>query len=121
MKRARLVARLFLNDHDVGAVDVKGWDHSWGFGEFAPADGFTPYAGRFGEWSRLIHAGADGDGRLDDGAREALREVEYDIDRIHAKLFLVGPKEWRTISQLNIDGPLIEWKEDFSGEVLRAA
>jgi hypothetical protein len=113
---SRGTARLFLNGHDVGAVEVKGWDHAWGFGEFSPADAFGSYAPRFGAWSLLMHAddGDDAsDGRLSEAAAEELRRVEYDIDRIHAKLFLVGPKEWRRISQLNIDGPLIEWKEDF--------
>ena len=116
MKRTQLIARLFLNDHDVGAVRVKGWDDSWGFGEFVPADAYSSYAPRFGAWARLVHAeDEDSDGRLSEDARDELRTVEYAIDRIHAKLFLVGPQEWRCISQLNIDGQLIEWKEDFSG------
>jgi hypothetical protein len=72
-----------------------------------------------------MHADDDGndasDGRLSDAASEELRKLEYDIDRIHAKLLLVGQGEWRNISQLNIDGELIEWKEDFSGEGVQGA
>ena len=130
MRRSNLTARLFLNDHDVGAVKVKGWDDSWGFGDFAPGEGFAHYAPKFGAWSLLMHADLPSDlpdspdtrdWRLSDDAADALREIEQDIDRIHAKLFLVGPKQWRKISQLNIDGPLIEWKEDFSGEATHDA
>jgi hypothetical protein len=120
MRRSQLSARLFLDDREVGAVKVKGWDDSWGFGDFVPGDGFAPYAPRFTTWSRLMHAdeaeGGATRGRLAPETADRLREVEWEIDRIHAKLFLVGPQEWRKISQLNIDGPLIEWKEDFSEE-----
>jgi hypothetical protein len=116
MRRARLTARLFLNDRDVGTVQVKGWDDSWGFGEFLPGEGFSRFAPRFGAWSLLMHADDGSDdpahGRLSAAAAEELREVEQEIDRLHAKLFLVGPQEWRPVSQLNIDGPLIEWKEN---------
>ena len=128
MKRARprLTARLYLNDTDVGAVRVKGWDDSWGFGEFSPGERFTRYAPWFGAWSLLMHADDDGDdahsSRLSRPISIELRRIENEIDRIHARLFLVGPKEWRKISQLNIDGPLIEWKEDFdAGGALGAA
>ena len=116
MRRSQGSARLFLNDREVGSVRVNGWDDAWGFGEFAPGEGFAPFATRFGAWSLLMHADDEADGRLSDAAAEALRQVEYDIDRIHARLFLVGQREWRKISQLNIDGPLIEWREDFSGD-----
>ena len=124
MKRSELNARLFLNGRDVGGVTVKGWDDSWGFGDFTPGEGFAHFAPRFGAWSLLMHAddGDDAsDGALTPEAAAALREVECEIDRIHAKLFLVGPAEWRKISQLNIDGPLIEWKEDFLAEDMPSA
>jgi hypothetical protein len=114
VKPSQLTARLFLNDRDVGRVKITGWDGSWGFGEFTPAEGFARFAPCFGAWSLLMHAdaGRDGTRRLSREAAEELREAECRIDRIHAKLFLAGLQEWRTISQLNIDGPLIEWKED---------
>jgi hypothetical protein len=124
MHRARLNARLYLNDTDVGAVRVTGWDSSWGFGEFSPGEGFSQFAPWFGAWSMVMHADPDDDaasGRLSRPVSAELRRVENQIDRIHARLFLVGPKEWRKISQLNIDGPLIEWKEDFNADVGSAA
>ena len=120
MLHAKLTARLFLNDRDVGTVKVKGWDDSWGFGEFSPGEGFSHFAPRFGAWSLLMHADDGSDdpahGRLSAAAAEELRQVEQEIDRLHAKLFLVGPQEWRPVAQLNIDGPLIEWKENYPRE-----
>jgi hypothetical protein len=40
-----------------------------------------------------------------------LRQVEQTIDFLHAKIFFPETKVWQRVSQLNIDGPLIEWKE----------
>jgi hypothetical protein len=94
---------------------VKGRDNAWGFGEFAAADAFERYAGHFGDWSRLIHAPHEDD-RLTDADKAALRRVEYAIDRLHARLFLVESEEWRRISDLAIDGPLVEWREGWCGE-----
>ena len=107
-------ARLFLNDVDVGAVHVKCWDDAWGFGEFVPGEAFARYARHFGTWSRLMHAERPDD-CLSDADRKALREVEYEIDRIRARLFLGDSREWRPIAQINIDGPLVEWREDYAG------
>ena len=128
MTPARLTARLYLNDTDVGTVRVKGWDGSWGFGEFSPEEAFARYAPFFGTWSLLMHADQNEDdaasGRLSRPASQELRRIENEIDRIHARLFLVGTQEWRKVSQLNIDGSLIEWKEDFdadAGSALGAA
>lgn len=116
----KMNARLFLNDHDVGLVEVKGWEDAWGFGEFAPGEAFNRYARHFGDWSRLLHA-PHGDDRLTDADRDALRKVEYEIDRLHAKLFLVESQEWRPISELNIDGSMVEWREEHVGEVVPSA
>src|SRR6476646_9972163 len=106
MTGAQQLARLFLDDREVGTVKVTGWDHAWGFGEFFPGEGFSAFATRFGAWSLLMHAddGADepAHGRLSGAAAEELREVEALIDRLHARLYLDGPREWRNISQLNI-------------------
>ena len=126
MKRAELTAKLFLNECEVGTVKVKGWDGAWGFGEFTPGTGFCAFATRFGAWSLLMHADDGSDdpahGRLSGAAAEELRAVESDIDRIHARLYLPRAHEWRDILQLNIDGPLIEWKEDCShGGISRPA
>jgi hypothetical protein len=114
-ERKKLTARLFLNDHEVGLVEVKGWDDGWGFGDFVPGEGFTRYARHFGAWSRLMHADHDDD-QLHDADRDALRKVEYEIDRLHARLFLPERGQWRPIAQLNIDGQLVEWREQYTGE-----
>lgn len=117
VRHAELTGKLFLNHRAVGTVRIKGWDDSWGFGEFSPGEGFSHYAPRFGAWSLLMHAddGADdpAHGRLSVAAAEELREIEREIDRLNASLYLPGPQQWRRISQLNIDGPMIEWKEDY--------
>ena len=113
-------ARLFLNDHDVGLIEIKGFDDAWGFGDFRPGDGFARYARHFGDWSRIIHA-PHADDRLTDADREALRDAEYRIDRLHAKLLLVDSGQWRRVSELAIDGPLVEWREAFSGEGIPSA
>lgn len=115
-KSGKSRARLFLDDDDVGEVEVKGWDDAWGFGDFTPGDAFARYARRFGAWSRLMHADHDGDDRLSDAERDALRQAEYEIDRIRARLFLPDRGQWRPIAELNIDGPLVEWREDYAGE-----
>ena len=104
-------ARLYLNDTEVGMINVRGWDDSWGFGEFLPGDAFSSFAPHFGRWSLLMHAD-DGAERLSRAASEELRDAEVAIDRLHAKLYLSKVGRWRTISQLNIDGRLVEWKED---------
>lgn len=119
-KPGKLNARLFLNDHDVGVVEVKGWDDAWGFGDFAPGEAFDRYAQHFRSWSELLHAD-HADHRLTDADRDALRRVEYEIDRLHVKLFLVEAKEWRQVAQVNIDGPLIEWREEYAGEAVPSA
>jgi hypothetical protein len=102
---------LYIDGVEVGAVAVKGWEGAWGIGEFRPGDGFGPYAPRFGLWSMLMHddAGAD---RLSDAALRELREVECELDALKAEVLLCDSGERRRIQQLNIDGPLIEWKED---------
>ena len=110
MRHTNDTARLYLNDTEVGTIRVRGWDDSWGFGECAPGDAFAQFAPHFGRWSLLMHA--DGDERLSQAASDELREAECAIDRIHAKLHLSKAGRWRTITQLNIDGSLVEWKED---------
>src|SRR5438477_11507480 len=117
MKRkvSRMNARLYLDDQEVGRVEVKGFDYAWGFGDFVPGEGFDRYARRFGAWSRLMHAD-HADDRLSDADLAELRKVECAIDRLHARLFLPDRMEWRPIAELNIDGPLIEWREEYAGE-----
>jgi hypothetical protein len=103
------VGRLFLNEIEVGHVSLRGHDGSWGFGEFTPSPGFSAFAAIFGRWSLLMHAD-DGE-RLSEAASDELRAAEYEIDSIRAKMLLEPVQEWKHLSQINIDGPLIEWKE----------
>jgi hypothetical protein len=111
MHRSPCRARLFINGVDVGAVAVKGWEGSWGIGEFRAGEAFAPYAATFGLWSMLMHDDAHAD-RLSDAALQELRRVECELDALRAELLLCDSGERRRIRQLNIDGPLIEWKED---------
>ena len=113
-------ARLFLGRHDVGQIEIKGFDDSWGFGEFSPGESFGRYARHFGDWARLLHT-PHPDDRLSEADKDALRKVEYEIDRMRARLFLVETNEWRPVAELNIDGPLVEWREELHGNVPHAA
>lgn len=111
MRRTSARAKLFIDGEDVGAVEVHGWDGSWGFGEFHPSAGFESFATCFGRWALLMHADDGGD-RLSTDALDELREAEQAIDSLRARLLLTDSNEWRGIRQLNIDGALIEWKEE---------
>ena len=106
------MARLFLNDTEVGRVIICRREDSWGFGEFEPERSFSEFAPYFGRWSLLMHAEDDAE-RVSPDALSELREVERSIDGLKAKLLVDGEEsgEGRAIRQLNIDGPLIEWKE----------
>ena len=111
MRHASEEARLYLDEDDVGAVHIHGWDGPWGFGDFRPNHAFSEFATTFGRWSLLMHADEHDPRRSRDAADE-LREAETAIDRMHAKLYLPRTDEWRCITELNIDGTLIEWRED---------
>lgn len=91
-------------------MNIRGWQNSWGFGDFKPNEGFSEFAPVFGNWSLLMHADDD-QTRLSPEASEELRRAEYALDALRAKLFIPETKEWREIRQVNIDGSLIEWKE----------
>ena len=101
-------ARLFINGKDVGEVLIKSLADSWGFGEFTPNTSFAEFAPTFGKWSLLMHAD-DGEKRLSEVASDELRSAEFAIDQLRAKLRL-EKGEVLDIAQLNIDGPLVEWK-----------
>jgi len=101
-------ARLFINGKDVGEVLIKSLADSWGFGEFTPNASFAEFAPTFGKWSLLMHAD-DGEKRLSEVASDELRAAEFAIDQLRAKLQLHNG-QWVEVVQLNIDGPLIEWK-----------
>ena len=107
--RPQRSGRLYLNGTAVGTVALRGHDGPWGFGEFEPFPEFSAFAAVFGRWSLLMHA--DGDEEpLSEAASDELRATEREMDAIRAKL-LLETQEWRELSQINIDGPLIEWKE----------
>jgi hypothetical protein len=103
-------ARLYLNDREVGDVVVRKCDNGWGFGEFCPNENFSQFAPIYGKWALLMHADED-EAQLSEAASEELRVAEYEMDAIRAKLLLQGSGEWRDLMQVNIDGPLIEWKQ----------
>ncbi len=110
MRHGASKGQLYLNDTEVGIVNIRGWQSSWGFGDFHPNERFSEFATIFGNWSLLMHADDD-QAKLSPEAAEELRRAEYAIDQLRAKLFLPETKEWRKIGQVNIDGGLIEWKE----------
>jgi hypothetical protein len=102
-------ASLHVNGEPVGEVVARRRGPSWSMGYFAPNDRFSKFAAVFARWSLLMHAHAP-DEPLSDATGEQLRRVEFEIDHLHAALQFLGSGEWVTCSQLNIDGPLIEWK-----------
>ncbi|HWE02582.1 MAG TPA: hypothetical protein VG326_09250 [Tepidisphaeraceae bacterium] len=104
------VGHLYLNDVEVGVVSVRGQDGSWGFGDFTPSPEFVAFASLFGQWSLLMHAD-EADVRLSEAASEELRYTERELDSLRAALLLENPREWHPLRQVNIDGPMIEWKE----------
>ena len=102
-------AKLYINDEQVGEVVVQRIGPSWSHGQFRPGEAFSRFAPLFGRWSLLLHAGGHY-ARLSKAVGESLRKVEFEIDRLHAKMHILERDEWVTCSQLNIDGPMIEWK-----------
>ena len=104
------IARLYLNDTEVGVVSVLGHTGSWGFGEFTASAGFAEFAPVFARWSLLMHA-EDASDRLNESVSQRLRASEYEMDAIRASLLIEQPEERHQLRQLNIDGGLIEWKE----------
>lgn len=103
-------ARLFINGKEVGTVTLKSLADSWGFGDFQPNAAFAEFAPLFGSWSILMHADDD-DPKLSAAASDELRAAEFAIDSLRAQLCMDADQEWLDLSQLNIDGPLIEWKQ----------
>lgn len=102
-------AELYLNGKKVGHVNVRGWESSWGIGDFIPDDAFSDFALVFGQWSLLMHE--DPDERLTRAASEELNTAEQAMDAIRARLYFLDRNEWRNVRQINIDAELIEWKE----------
>ena len=99
---------LHLNGRPVGTVVVKGWDTSWGFGQFEPREDFAAFAPLFGRWSLIMHE--DEHSPLSADAARELREAEMAIDALHVQLHIPDQNAWAEVGQINIDGNLIEWK-----------
>jgi hypothetical protein len=102
-------ARLVINGKDVGRVTVRSFADSWGFGEFEPGVAFAEFAPLFGNWSLLIHADRDEE-RLSEAASEELRRAELALDALRSRLVFDDGDEVLDLTQLNIDGHLIDWK-----------
>jgi hypothetical protein len=105
------VLHLFLRDTLVGTIEPRGHADSWSYGHFTPCDAFGEFATLFGEWSLLMHAD-ETDPRLSRAASDELRQVEFAIDQLRARLYIPARDRWVRVTQLNIDGSLIEWKAD---------
>jgi hypothetical protein len=104
------IVQLFLNGKNVGSAVVHRHDHGWHFGDFTPAPAFSEFAPLYGQWSLLMHADDDRD-LLSPAASEELRRTEIAMDRIQARIFVPAVDQWHTAVEINIDGPLIEWRE----------
>lgn len=102
-------ARLLINGKDVGRVRVRTFADAWGFGEFTPGAAFVEFAPLFGSWSLLIHADRD-EQRLSDAASDELRRAELALDSLRSMLVFDDGLEVLDLTQLNIDGPLIDWR-----------
>jgi hypothetical protein len=101
--------KLYINDRPVGRVLIQRIGPSWSHGQFLPNEAFSAFSAMFRRWSLLMH----GDGnyeRLSEAARAGLRQAEFAIDGLDAKLHLLSRDEWVNCAQLNIDGSMIEWK-----------
>jgi hypothetical protein len=100
---------LYINDRAVGRVLVQRIGPSWSHGQFLPDEAFSTFSPIFRRWSLLMHA--DGNcPRLSEATRASLRQAEFAIDGLNARLHLLSPDEWVSCAQLNIDGSMIEWK-----------
>ena len=102
-------ATLFINEQVVGDIVVQGTEDSWSHGLFHPSAAFMKFAPLFAQWSLMMHV--DGTYEpLSPAASDELKQMEAEIDRLRAKLLFAASGHWVTCAQLNIDGPLIEWK-----------
>jgi hypothetical protein len=104
-------AKLFIKGQHVGDVCVQGLDSSWGYGEFTPNNCFSEFAPLFGTWSLLMHAD-EASAVMSQAASEELRKIETALDALKAELHWYESEKVLAVTQLNIDGNLIEWKRD---------
>jgi hypothetical protein len=102
--------QVFLDGKNVGSAIIRGHDHGWYFGDFTPAPTFSEFAPFYGQWSLLMHADDDRE-QISPEASEELRRTEIAMDRIRARIFVPACEQWCDAVEINIDGPLIEWRE----------
>jgi hypothetical protein len=103
-------AILILNGRQVGVVHTRGWNTSWGFGDFVPNEAFSDFAPIFGMWSLLMHADDDRD-RLSRDTIEELAKAEAILDSIKAQLEFENEPQRVDVATLTIEGSQLEWKE----------
>jgi hypothetical protein len=103
-------AILLLNGEPVGTVRTRGWETSWGFGDFCPNEAFSYYAPVYGMWSLLMHAD-DETIALSRDAIEELNKAEELLARIKAQLLFTDDQHRIDVAELTIDGDQLEWKE----------
>src|SRR3954464_5933479 len=85
-------AVLHLNGTYVGDIHVKGWDTSWTYGTFTPAESFSEFATIFGRGSLLMHEDESLPLRRDI-ARE-LRDAELHMDELRARVYFPDDGMW---------------------------
>jgi len=90
-------------------VVVTGWDSSWSYGRFEPAEAFSQFAPFFGAWSLLMHD--DEHKPLHRSVADALAEAERSLDSLHVEVHFDESNLRQAVAQLNIDGELVEWKQ----------
>jgi hypothetical protein len=103
------IAQLMINGREVGRVTRKGGSDGWAYGDFEPSPEFTDYALLFGSWSLLMHEDED-QALLSEAMIDELRQAEQAIDALRAELRWMKDQSITPVVQLNIDGPLIEWR-----------
>lgn len=104
------IGKLYLNGKLVGTLYRTGQSTCWGYGLFDPEEAFAEFAPLFACWASLMHASGE-DREIDDRTLAELRVAECALDALKAKIFWTERNVWSSVSQLNIDVRLIEWKD----------
>jgi hypothetical protein len=104
-------ATLIINGEEVGQVVPKGTSAGWAFGEFQPLPPFSKYAILFGSWAMFMHEDENVT-LVADNIMEELRKAEQAIDSLRAELRWMKDQRVTPITQINIDGTMIEWRAE---------
>ena len=110
MSSSKIELQLYIDELHVGTIRPGRHENSWNFGDFEPLICFSKFAPMFGRWSLIMHADSDVE-PLSEAAAEELREAEMEIDRHRFRVFSPEQKQWTSLSEVNIDGSMIEWRE----------